>query len=272
MTKEELYRGMQGIDDNVLESSEKKVRKHMRPWMKWAICACLILLVWQSGLYKLFVAKTAVGYSITVNGNVYFPASWSSLDLLEIPHHISFFDRKDQVGEKMGVVTASGSEELEELPVYHHAAYPDSDGICVVKDGFGYQVYALDYYATSEKKGMELPDSWEILGLPYQARLDALQMPDSILKIKATNRDYETTFLQDANNLKTFCELIGPCEQLSAEASKYGKEIIFLEIILKNGECLECRYYPETGWFVSMGYYMLPEAAQEEFEAMFVFP
>ena len=151
--------------DFVLEAREKAKVRHWRRWGVLAACLCLVAVLasvrWQPSTTN--TEAVAYGFAMdAVPGATYFPLTWEEKQKYKLPEAPTEAD----LGEPMGAVTSCEDETLIGSSVYHAAAYPTLDSLCIVASPRGYAYYLCEALSVSAMEGETLNVLLEVYGLP----------------------------------------------------------------------------------------------------------
>ena len=151
--------------DFVLEAREKAKVRHWRRWGVLAACLCLVAALafvrWQPSTTN--TEAVAYGFAMdAVPGATYFPLTWEEKQKYKLPEAPAEAD----LGAIMGAVTSCGDETLVGSSVYHAAAYPTLDSLCIVASPRGYAYYLCEALSVSVEEGETLNVLLEVYGLP----------------------------------------------------------------------------------------------------------
>ena len=120
-------------------------------------------------------------FGFTIEGRedvIYFPISFEERKRYGLvpenavgltPENTYVISQKD-IGEFMGVVEFCGDESLLGCKVYHFAAYPDYDAICIVEKDGAYAFYTADGIRTDDTYGQNSDIVLETYSLPESAQ------------------------------------------------------------------------------------------------------
>ena len=201
MKKEKLLRAIGEIDDDLIENAAQMPPKSNR-WIQWGVLAACLCLVFV-GLAVIYPLKqqpvdspaadsVAEAVSCYLNGNDY--AAYSTIDFDERkayglvtedaiglnPENIYKITDAD-LGEPMGIVTKCRNEAYVGSLVYHFAAYPEDDNICIIDTPSGYQFYTFS--------GIWPPDE---IGQLSDAALKAYGLPSSMQYMEVLDQNSGT--------------------------------------------------------------------------------
>lgn len=218
MNRKDLYRSFNEVDARILERSEAASRGKKKPsWLKlgaMAACLCLVVagtVVYRSGVPQLPQDETldnkenydatvdhrgedSTVHGFTLNGNdaaIYFPISFDerkeyglvSEEAVGLDQGNTYRITPKDLGEQMGTVTSCGDESLIGCEVYHFAAYPDKESICIVNTSSGYAFYVCnDLYIKN------------IEGNDFETVLSAYGLPASLEHMKVQTSGLQTLF------------------------------------------------------------------------------
>ena len=151
--------------DFVLEAREKVKVRHWRSWGALAACLCLVAALasvrWQPSTTN--TEAVAYGFAMdAVPGATYFPLTWEEKQKYKLPESPAETD----LGAIMGAVTSCEDETLIGSSVYHAAAYPTLDSLCIVASPRGYAYYLCEALSVSAMEGETLNALLEVYGLP----------------------------------------------------------------------------------------------------------
>lgn len=151
--------------DFVLEAREKVKVHHWRSWGALAACLCLVAALasvrWQPSATN--TEAVAYGFAMEeVPGATYFPLTWEEKQKYKLPEAPA----EDDLGEPMGAVTSCEDETLIGSSVYHAAAYPTLDSLCIVASPRGYAYYLCEALSVSAMEGESMNVLLEVYGLP----------------------------------------------------------------------------------------------------------
>ena len=151
--------------DFVLEAREKVKVRHWRRWGVLAACLCLVAVLasvrWQPSTTN--TEAVAYGFAMdAVPGATYFPLTWEEKQKYKLPESPA----EDDLGAIMGAVTSCEDETLIGSSVYHAAAYPTLDSLCIVASPRGYAYYLCEALSVSAMEGETLNALLEVYGLP----------------------------------------------------------------------------------------------------------
>ena len=201
MKNEKLLRAIGEIDDELIANAAQKPINNSNHWIKWgALAACLCILFWGFSIYQLrkpmnnpidspAADSTSEAVSCYLNGNDYAAYNTISFDECKIyglvpadaigldPQNLYVITDVD-LGEPMGTVTKCRDEAYIGSPVYHFAAYPEDENICIIDTPSGYQFYTLSGIWPPDEEG-QLSD----------AALKAYGLPASMQKMEVLDRN-----------------------------------------------------------------------------------
>ena len=166
MKKEDFCDVMGEIrEDFILEAREKVKVRHWRSWGALAACLCLVAALafvrWQPSTTN--TEAVACGFTMEeVPGATYFPLTWEEKQKYKLPEAPTEAD----LGEPMGAVTSCEDETLIGSSVYHAAAYPTLDSLCIVASPRGYAYYLCEALSVSAMEGESMNVLLEVYGLP----------------------------------------------------------------------------------------------------------
>ena len=166
MKKEDFCDVMGEIrEDFILEAREKVKVRHWRRWGVLAACLCLVAVLasvrWQPSTTN--TEAVAYGFAMdAVPGATYFPLTWEEKQKYKLPKAPT----EDDLGEPMGAVTSCEDETLIGSSVYHAAAYPTLDSLCIVASPRGYAYYLCEALSVSAEEGESMNVLLEAYGLP----------------------------------------------------------------------------------------------------------
>lgn len=150
---------MNDIDDDLLLAADQMpiAKKRTNPWVRYAaIAACVCIF---AGL-GLFTTRSLLQVGKSYNTVVSFALNGVYYEVANLGDYVSYglisedsLSRstvniqkltKEDLGEFMGTITLTEDGKTKECKVYHYAAYPDSDSICIIEYGHNdYQVYVM---------------------------------------------------------------------------------------------------------------------------------
>ena len=105
----------------------------------------------------------AYGFAMdAVPGATYFPLTWEEKQKYKLPESPAEAD----LGAIMGAVTSCEDETLVGSSVYHAAAYPTLDSLCIVASPRGYAYYLCEALSVSAMEGETMNVLLEVYGLP----------------------------------------------------------------------------------------------------------
>ena len=166
MKKEDFCDVMGEIrEDFILEAREKVKVRHWRSWGVLAACLCLVAALafvrWQPSTTN--TEAVAYGFAMdAVPGATYFPLTWEEKQKYKLPESPAEAD----LGAIMGTVTSCEDETLIGSSVYHAAAYPTLDSLCIVASPRGYAYYLCEALSVSAEEGETMNVLLEVYGLP----------------------------------------------------------------------------------------------------------
>ena len=110
----------------------------------------------------------------------------------------------------MGTVENCGNSLLIGKTVYHFAAYPDSNAICILDNDGKYDFYCADSYAISMAKENS-----------SDALMALFDFPENCCKIEVQSADLNTLFsIIDEEKINNLCTLLSGCENIGHEAAE----------------------------------------------------
>ena len=195
--------------DFVLEAREKAKVRHWRSWGALAACLCLVAVLasvrWQPSTTN--TEAVAYGFAMdAVPGATYFPLTWEEKQKYKLPEAPA----EDDLGEPMGAVTSCEDETLIGSSVYHAAAYPTLDSLCIVASPRGYAYYLCEALSVSAMEGETLNALLEVYGLP-----------DSLAAAEVLEKDFTPLHtLEDPQKIDTMFAILSTVVNQGKEAGE----------------------------------------------------
>lgn len=198
MKKEDFCDAMGDIrEDFILEAREKVKVRHWGSWGALAACLCLVAVLafvrWQPSTTS--TDAVACGFTMEeVPGATYFPLTMEERQ----KYNLSQAPAEDDLGEPMGTVTSCADETLIGSSVYHAAAYPTLDSLCIVASPRGYAYYLCEALSVSAAEGETLNVLLEVYGLP-----------DSLAAVEVLEKDFTPRMtLEDSQKIDTIFAIL----------------------------------------------------------------
>ena len=210
MKKEDFCDVMGEIrEDFILEAREKVKVRHWRSWGALAACLCLVAALafvrWQPSTTN--TEAVACGFAMdAVPGATYFPLTWEEKQKYKLPESPAEAD----LGAIMGAVTSCEDETLIGSSVYHAAAYPTLDSLCIVASPGGYAYYLCEALSVSAEEG----ESMNVL-------LEAYGLPDSLAAAEVLEKDFTPLHtLEDPQKIDTMFAILSTVVNQGKEAGE----------------------------------------------------
>ena len=210
MKKEDLCDVIGEIRANfVLEAREKVKVRHWRSWGALAACLCLVAALafvrWQPSTTN--TEAVAYGFAMdAVPGATYFPLTWEEKQKYKLPESPAEAD----LGAIMGAVTSCEDETLIGSSVYHAAAYPTLDSLCIVASPGGYAYYLCEALSVSAEEG----ESMKVF-------LEAYGLPDSLAAAEVLEKDFTPLHtLEDPQKIDTMFAILSTVVNQGKEAGE----------------------------------------------------
>ena len=151
MDKKDLYRGMQEIDDEILEESEKKILK--KPWLKFAViaaCAALVITAAATAVPLLSKAPAAPDEPAVIKDNRYDKnkTALAGEIAIEWPREYQTPMERYSVFEFNGIAYASRSNVISDESLLGE--------IINDKNASKYDIFGWDSYTEEEKQELEM--------------------------------------------------------------------------------------------------------------------
>lgn len=240
MKKGKVFCSMEHIDSDLIDEAETyKGAKKKNKWVKWGtIAACLCLMVAASVTVLPRLTNTtpsndttnsigfdemeeAVGFTLSGNSSlIYFPISFDERVRFQLvpegsigltPENTYQITEAD-LGESMGTVENCGNSLLIGKTVYHFAAYPDSNAICILDNNGKYDFYCADSYSNATSMAKESSSD---------ALMALFDFPENCCKIEVQSADLNTLFsITDEEKINNLCTLLSGCENIGHEAAE----------------------------------------------------
>ena len=195
--------------DFVLEAREKVKVRHWGRWGVLAACLCLVAVLasvrWQPSATN--TEAVAYGFAMdAVPGATYFPLTWEEKQKYKLPESPAEAD----LGAIMGAVTSCEDETLIGSSVYHAAAYPTLDSLCIVASPGGYAYYLCEALSVSAEEG----ESMNVL-------LEAYGLPDSLAAAEVLEKDFTPLHtLEDPQKIDTMFAILSTVVNQGKEAGE----------------------------------------------------
>lgn len=210
MKKEDFCDVMGEIrEDFILEAREKVKVRHWRRWGVLAACLCLVAVLasvrWQPSTTN--TEAVAYGFAMdAVPGATYFPLTWEEKQKYKLPESPAEAD----LGAIMGAVTSCEDETLVGSSVYHAAAYPTLDSLCIVASPRGYAYYLCEALSVSAMEGETMNVLLEVYGLP-----------DSLAAAEVLEKDFTPLHtLEDPQKIDTMFAILSTVVNQGKEAGE----------------------------------------------------
>ena len=234
MNSEKILHAIGEIDDELIKSAAQMPnKKHRRRILLGALAACLCLAFVglaitrqpeQPPIDSPAADIPVEAVSCYLNGNDYAAYNTIAFDERKAyglvpadaiglgPENLYVITDAD-LGEPMGTVTKCQNEAYIGSPVYHFAAYPDDENICIIDTPAGYQFYTFS--------GSWPPDE---VGQLSDAALEAYGLPASMEKME--------TLDQNSNQ----------CMEITAEAAEEILRLLSGKTCLGGWDVVERRF------------------------------
>ena len=196
-------------EDFILEAREKVKVRHWGRWGVLAACLCLVAVLasvrWQPSTTN--TEAVAYGFAMdAVPGATYFPLTWEEKQKYKLPESPAEAD----LGAIMGAVTSCEDETLIGSSVYHAAAYPTLDSLCIVASPGGYAYYLCEALSVSAKEG----ESINVL-------LEAYGLPDTLAAAEVLEKDFTPLHtLEDPQKINTMFAILSTVVNQGKEAGE----------------------------------------------------
>lgn len=218
MRGNELLDRMDLADPVYVEAADSTPQKRKKEWSKWlAVAACLCLVVGiGANLASRFDwgaftedhsssstgATTSPAYGFLFNDAWYFPIDFEARERFGLVGQDSLQIEEDDLGEYMGsaeIKTYDGAETMTTIDLYHYAAFPDSDTICigVYPDGVkGF--YVIDSPVIAEETRAT-----------SDGILDAYHVPESVSELLVQTGAWVTKLtITDTERIEAICAIL----------------------------------------------------------------
>lgn len=195
--------------DFILEAREKVKVRHWRRWGVLAACLCLVAVLasvrWQPSTTN--TEAVAYGFAMdAVPGATYFPLTWEEKQKYNLPEAPTEAD----LGAIMGAVTSCEDETLIGSSVYHAAAYPTLDSLCIVASPRGYAYYLCEALSVSAMEG----ESMNVL-------LEVYDLPDTLAAAEVLEKDFTPLHtLEDPQKIDTMFAILSTVVNQGKEAGE----------------------------------------------------
>ena len=184
-------------EDFILEAREKVQKRHWGRWVVLAACLCLAVVLastrWQPSTTN--TEAVACGFTMeAVPDAIYFPVTREERE----QYNLAEAPDEDDLGAIMGTVTSCEDETLIGSSVYHAAAYPTLDSLCIVAAPGGYVYYLCEALSVSVEEG----ESMNVL-------LEAYGLPDSLAAAEVLEKDFTPLHtLEDPQKIDTMFAIL----------------------------------------------------------------
>ena len=241
MKQEDIFRAIGEAAEEHIEDTAKAITKKRRGrmayWAAAAACVCLIAIgaltlggqdttaidngeveILGGGTFMTgdVQQSTAHGMSLSSSSATYFPISFEDRkayglvgeDDMGLTAENTYRITEADLGEPMGAVAVCGDESLVGCPVYHFAAYPDLDSICIVETKDGYEFYTSSgpvlIFITEGKS---------------EAMLQAFLLPQQAEKVTVQDANWEELLtITDADTIYRLCDILTEKEDMGLAA------------------------------------------------------
>ena len=210
MKKEDFCDVMGEIrEDFILEAREKVKVRHWGRWGVLAACLCLAAVLasirWQPTTTN--TEAVACGFTMdAVPGATYFPLTREERE----QYNLAEAPDEDDLGTIMGTVTSCVDASLIGSSVYHVAAYPALDSLCIVASPDGYTYYLCEALYASAAEGETL----EVL-------LETYGLPGSLASVEVLEKDFTPLYtMEDSQKIDTMFAILSTTVSQGKEAGE----------------------------------------------------
>lgn len=210
MKKEDFCDVMGEIrEDFILEAREKVKVRHWGRWGVLAACLCLAAVLasirWQPTTTN--TEAVACGFTMdAVPGATYFPLTREERE----QYNLAEAPDEDDLGTIMGTVTSCVDASLIGSSVYHVAAYPALDSLCIVASPDSYTYYLCEALYASAAEGETL----EVL-------LETYGLPDSLASVEVLEKDFTPLYtIEDSQKIDTMFAILSTTVNQGKEAGE----------------------------------------------------
>ena len=210
MKKEDFCDVMGEIqEDFILEAREKVQKRHWGRWVVLAACLCLAVVLastrWQPSTTN--TEAVACGFTMeAVPDAIYFPVTREERE----QYNLAEAPDEDDLGTIMGTVTSCVDASLIGSSVYHVAAYPALDSLCIVASPDGYTYYLCEALYASAAEGETLSVLLEVYGLP-----------DSLTSVEVLEKDFTPLYtLENSETIDTMFDILSTTVNQGREAGE----------------------------------------------------
>lgn len=210
MKKEDFCDVMGEIrEDFILEAREKVKVRHWGRWGVLAACLCLAAVLasirWQPTTTN--TEAVACGFTMdAVPGATYFPLTREERE----QYNLAEAPDEDDLGTIMGTVTSCVDASLIGSSVYHVAAYPALDSLCIVASPDSYTYYLCEALYASAAEGETL----EVL-------LETYGLPDSLASVEVLEKDFTPLYtMEDSQKIDTMFAILSTTVNQGKEAGE----------------------------------------------------
>ncbi len=161
-------------------------------------------------------SQEAYGFTMG-NDIVYFPISFDERrrfglvksDAIGLTPENTYQITEEDLGEVMGSVQESADAGLIGCTVYHFAAFPDLDAICILEREGSYSFYTAD--------GIWLPEE---PGQSFERVITAYGMPESVVKLEVEDLEGNPLFtITDQADVTALCTMLSGKTDIGMQAN-----------------------------------------------------
>jgi len=228
MKEEKLLDAIGELDEALLEEAEVDVEKRKKRKnivtgvLSVAACVCIAvagvaLTMPDNANHDVTTNTIAMGemaYGFTLNENefiVYYPIAFDERVRYDLvpegavglgPENM-YEITEDDLGAPMGTVGDCGDESIIGCNVYHFAAFPEYDSICILETEDGYAFYTANWIDVPDDIGTFSNVAIDTYGLPDSLATMEIQLPDQTTLYTVTDQatiDAVFALLRDHEN------------------------------------------------------------------------
>lgn len=268
MNREDLYRAIGAVDDDVLAQSEAR----KRGWRKWAAaCLCLCVLGAVSILHLKGGGQDSAVQAIAAleyGGCCYevCDLDWV-LEKYGLPGRIT----ADMAGEHLAWLRRDGAAYKEaaartDIELYQYAPAP-CRGVCVVREGESYLAALFCNFRLDDgESAVPLSELYRVYGLNAAEDIASIAGAKTVTEPEALAAFYNLTVALESEGNDAFqAAVFGgvPEEDQNAAHAAFADDAHTWRIELKTGLRLYLQVYPGYGWIYGRGamtYYRMDAA------------
>ncbi|MBR4869507.1 MAG: hypothetical protein IKU12_01865 [Oscillospiraceae bacterium] len=241
MKNEDIFRAIGDAADAHIEDTANAITQKRRSRLPYfaAAAACLCLMAVgtmipgrdSNSTTGEDIAIEDAAYSITLSSSsaTYFPISFEERrtyglvdeNAVGLTAENTYQITENDLGEPMGSVTESLDESLIGCAVYHFAAFPELESICIVERGGSYE-----FYTTTGPILVFITEGRS------SATLDAYVLPQQAEKVTVQDGSWEELLtITDKNAIAALCGILADKEDMGLAAHEQRYADLWKEVM-----------------------------------------